>query len=526
MFKSRAAPVSRRNIVVIGQTQSGKTTLIRRLLHFCLDKNVEFDRAGGGFLSDTKVVTHHSFAWRKIRVNPLHRNSSPEVGLTHSARMDEACDSPKYKSNWKPVDPAFEITLLDTPGLDDSNLGASDEDHQYNILKELVLCKSVTAFVFVINSRSPFTGGFQRIFRQYWDAFKDFRTRFIVVHTYFDPLDEDYEPRQKECLRAFRKTFPETANIDMPHVFIDSMWGKSKRGFPEVKAAMAAESVNQLRMFVETRDSTSVDQITYRKTQRMMELDKQVMSHVQGLAAGLQETLDIEDEKQGEIFREMAELSRSIENLNSTIDGLERKIRAHDTLEAVSVVEKRVPDFPHELSWADRFQRWLSSQDDTVYLESPCAIHSLRTSTASTWSKWVDKEISDCQATATLRTRNFALHEGTIVALVLKKDLHKASIDAWQTDLTIAVRRRTTLQQKEKEKQNDYSASQEQWRRYADKSVSYAKVEALMKDPDLTLDTYIKMKSFYTFNVAKPRNAPEMFSTVLGLLPLIARPAT
>ncbi|KAG0014536.1 hypothetical protein BGZ81_000413, partial [Podila clonocystis] len=221
------------NILFLGETQSGKSTLIESLKKYADPDCVVIRRGiGDSIFSLTKRVIVTKIA-----------TASPAYYITEAGDRidygdfikgdtedyeDELDDRKTYRLQREDTkNEPVSFNLIDTPGLNDSAL--FDESNIAIIFKALAKVEAINLIVITI-SNNPFTEGRRDALQTYVDLLPEFNSNVVFVHTRFD-----YAKLHPDD-NLFSNAFTERKNIlnsilkrdSVPHLLIDNDIGTKK----------------------------------------------------------------------------------------------------------------------------------------------------------------------------------------------------------------------------------------------------------------------------------------------------------
>jgi len=182
-FKDEREDPDAKLIVMLGKTGSGKSTTCNRIM----GDTSEFGDGDG--------ATYAKYF--KTSDDP---QSCTQTNHKATVTIDE-----------------HKITVVDTPGFHDSNLG-KDREHSIRLCRYIKGCGGVSAFVFVHNEKR-FDQSFQEMLNAYFVMFgRAFFERMVIVFTAYDGIDKKKWDRKKgpkgltgEICRHFELDFQITA---------------------------------------------------------------------------------------------------------------------------------------------------------------------------------------------------------------------------------------------------------------------------------------------------------------------------
>ncbi|KAG0010042.1 hypothetical protein BGZ81_003021, partial [Podila clonocystis] len=226
------------NILFLGETQSGKSTMIESLKKYAdLDYIINWEKIGNKTLSCTRAVTSSSIETSL----PLHfvtktaKDGNVQVDYDDYLRMediedyeDALNDSETYHlKREESMVTNTKFNLIDTPGLNDTSV--FDEGNIAIVLKALQTIPTLHLFAITITD-SPFTEGLKNSLRAYLELLPEFSGNTMFVHTRIDyarlhPEDTEFANalmEKKTILQGLLKC------DSVPHLLIDNDIGTKK----------------------------------------------------------------------------------------------------------------------------------------------------------------------------------------------------------------------------------------------------------------------------------------------------------
>ncbi|KAF9278116.1 hypothetical protein BGZ74_003171, partial [Mortierella antarctica] len=220
------------NVLVLGETQSGKSTLIEHIRRYA-DPEVVFNTGaiGTGFLSHTQKVTIETVTTNlpgyqvvdkknknaKVNYGEYMKKYKDEYDYEDALNVRKGLESTRGPAR---LQETVKFNLIDTPGLNAT--GGDDEKHVQGIFGGLIEAKTIHLLIITISS-GPFTQGLQDAIKCYVDMFPDFNGIIAFVHTHFDY--KDFHHARKQASKAIELRTERLHDImgrtTFPHFKID-----------------------------------------------------------------------------------------------------------------------------------------------------------------------------------------------------------------------------------------------------------------------------------------------------------------
>lgn len=348
-------------ILLIGLTQSGKSTFVNWLRYLSQTHSDEEAPEGNGSTSCTKKCGIWDFNILLSDYRLLDRSGLKDIPLP-----DKEQDLLKEKGRWSdtnsklvPTNPADRVVtfrIVDTPGLDDSN--QQDTDNITEVLGTMNewlttgTNPTVNGLVFLIQSKSSFCASFQQLFKYYERCMPDLFGGLAMVNTKFSmkewktkrrQLLEDgtIEPSQfarSRIVRDRRSDFADLLGRDPPHWHLDS------KPFPEdprdpidnLQLLISLNTTIDLLKVMAAQKPFKISRMSYAKMAGDMAVDSMIRSFVERKMYAWQK------------FREL-EMAKANAEKRLYITNQERLLECEQKLKDLESDLKRV-DHPEEVT--------------------------------------------------------------------------------------------------------------------------------------------------------------------------------
>lgn len=193
------------------------------------------------------------------------------------------------------------LRWIDTPGLDDSY--AQDDKILAALLKKLCEWNTgLLATVCVVKHDVPNGNAFFKALQRYWHQFEPFQNNWIFVHTGWDPhSSDDYRGGETfESACALRKAAlivdlarhmgaSSSELVNCQHVFIENgglltakRVASRNKPIQELLKMEQAKSINRLLAAVLRNSPVKVRELPFRKSEKILDMDKQLRGIAQG----------------------------------------------------------------------------------------------------------------------------------------------------------------------------------------------------------------------------------------------------
>ncbi|KAI9238973.1 MAG: hypothetical protein BYD32DRAFT_460212 [Podila humilis] len=194
------------NVLILGETQSGKSTLIQYMQKY-VHPNVKIntDALGTGFLYHTRRVNITTITTNLPEYEVVDKKAPKGINVDYGEFLkipdayeyEDALNMRKgleMKQGTPRLTKKVNFSLIDTPGL--NSITGVDEANIQNIFQALNDAKIIHLLLITISSE-PFT---QSAIKAYVDMFPDFNGIIAFVHTHFDY--KNFHPARSQAAHA------------------------------------------------------------------------------------------------------------------------------------------------------------------------------------------------------------------------------------------------------------------------------------------------------------------------------------
>ncbi|KAF9901860.1 hypothetical protein EC991_005594, partial [Linnemannia zychae] len=350
------------NVLVLGGTQSGKSTLLEALKRYA-DPTYKINSAmiGSGNVSLTTQVRQEAINTQlpEYSVYKVDRSQRSEVQpkaqhrVHHDLFIKEDMDTYEEMLNgrreFQPEqmnpcsNPMTRFNIIDTPGL--NGIKDQDEDYIFKIISAL-RGQSID-LVLVTISRGAFTQGLQQALRSYMDLFPQLGDIMAFVHTHVDYLElhpgmTNFQSNMDEKMAALNNII----GRPFPHFWIDCDLETTK----PIRKCITNNTLRRiLRLAVENRPVAMLHSKTLNKTPKMKGIDRIIKSQVQAVTQAIESTLEFSDKDEGVLLRGVYIRATEISELQARINILQDLQRSYQTDELGLLFEERFDDIRRPL---------------------------------------------------------------------------------------------------------------------------------------------------------------------------------
>ena len=289
------------NVLVLGSTQAGKSSLIKKLQQLSVIEHGEEPAIGHGGISKTTEVTTYSLKIPFTEWQLVEKGSGTEIRVP---RDEESLFKKKGLASRKDMtveainpEPEYvHLNLIDTPGLSDS--AGRDAQHICKVLEILdqyskhPTLNYISAIFLVIKSTSPFSSNAKEIFKYYERCMPNLFRGAAIINTNFTVVDwkSDYQDAKRENERSVlpitntrmkkMQTRCDALSNDpefkeggsSQHFFIDS---KPETPFEEY---ITREQITDILRFTKYQPSLPIRQMWFCKTSDWLAVDAMLIN--------------------------------------------------------------------------------------------------------------------------------------------------------------------------------------------------------------------------------------------------------
>lgn len=343
--------------VLIGTSQSGKSTFVNYILEQNLGPGSS-KKAKEGTNNQACTTTCTTYSLPKYRAFAFPRCPTTFENLEDRKRF-VTTPHEKYhegKTEWK-----SNLTLIDTPGLDDSKGEAEDEKIVVKILQTLKRAGKLSCVIFVVKFDKPFSNSFQKHFEYYRKMLPAMKNNFVIVHTKCSMLEAGFDPGAiAERKKVFKKVFKDAS---ASHVFIELKPGPDNvfNPFYQYKKLLAQQTLHCLLAMLDSYSAIETTEIKYVKSARVLASDKRLLQRIDGLLQGMRETLQTIESQYSDGIENYQSVQGLFEEKSTTTMQKKRRLEQLDSEDDYFLAERSV-----EKGWMGTF-----FSDPAITYESP-----------------------------------------------------------------------------------------------------------------------------------------------------------
>ncbi|KAG0022121.1 hypothetical protein BGZ81_008657 [Podila clonocystis] len=320
------------NILILGETQSGKSTLVEFLSAYANPSYViKEDNVGDGIFSKTE----------QVKTTAIHTDL-PSYFVSDKAGKqvdygkficqdqedyeDELNERKKYQlKRGDPTAATATFNLIDTPGLNDT--GKFDESNIATIFKALEAIKSVHLVVITV-ANNPFTEGLQNAIKAYIDLLPDFNGSLVFVHTKVDYAK--MHPNQRQFIESYAEKKTILNNLagrdSVPHLLIDNDIVSTR----VIRNCITKNMHRELLDMAQLNQPVALQLMVMNKTEKIRIIDNILKAKVEAIIAQQEKTLGAKDQARHVVLAAISELKDRMNMHEQRRQDIERDRRFND----------------------------------------------------------------------------------------------------------------------------------------------------------------------------------------------------
>ncbi|KAG0076370.1 hypothetical protein BGZ93_001784 [Podila epicladia] len=335
------------NVLVLGETQSGKSTLIQYMRKYAEPTTVIDTAAlGTGFLSHTqevirtKVFTDLPEYYVEEKKGVDRVNYGEFLNIPDEYDYEDALNLRKgleTKKGAAQLPKKVKFNLIDTPGLNATQ--GDDEKHVQKIFRGLNEAKTIHLLLITISS-GPFTQGLKDAIRAYVDMFPGFNGIIAFVHTHFDY--KNFHPARAQVSHAIDLRTESLHEImgrtTFPHFKIDcDVYNKKP-----IRDCITQNTIQKILELATFNQPVNMLQTVVNKTRKMRDIDNILKDKFEATSATIEKTLRFKVPEEGDLLAEIFHNETNVHKLEARIKVLiEFFVRHNVTLLEVLHEERR-----------------------------------------------------------------------------------------------------------------------------------------------------------------------------------------
>ncbi|KAK6354298.1 hypothetical protein TWF730_008709 [Orbilia blumenaviensis] len=272
------------NVLIVGETQQGKSTLIKRIHSYAgvEDVGIEIGRANISCTRDTRPyeidVPLRSYHLEDANTKETIKFKHTKKDLTKllSYNNDEARvveDSLGPGSSF----PTVRFLILDTPGLSDTE--EKDTEIMAGILAKINGLGHIDAVAYVRNVGKPYSNSFKSFFQYLQRSMPSLANGVIIIHTSYttagicQSLEEN-----RDWAEIRREGFKQSMNLELLHFFMDN---EPDEDSPlDIMLSLNATYLLLSHIHVQGKSPHPASSFRLLKTPRMLKIDSIILDKI------------------------------------------------------------------------------------------------------------------------------------------------------------------------------------------------------------------------------------------------------
>ena len=324
------------NVLVIGETQSGKSTLIQYMRKYANPyQKIDTSAIGTGYLSHSTKVANVSIT-TNLPEYYISDTKDPKIRLDYEEFINIPCpyeyeDAINMRKGLTMIpgepllDKEVNIKLVDTPGLN-ATLG-DDEANIQKIFDALIDAKSIHLILITVSS-GPFTHGLQDAIQAYLNMFPGFNGIIAFVHTHFDykyrhpanPLVSNAIDRRTQSLhKIMRRT-------SFAHFKIDCDIYNKKA----IRECITQNTIQKILALATLNQPIDMLHTVINKTRKMRDIDNILRDKFEATSLTIEKTLRFNNKEEGDLLAQIYRNETTVHKLEAQIKVLDEFFARHD----------------------------------------------------------------------------------------------------------------------------------------------------------------------------------------------------
>ncbi|KAG0076371.1 hypothetical protein BGZ93_003324, partial [Podila epicladia] len=328
------------NVLVVGETQSGKSTLIQYMKKYADPTEVsDSSTLGNGAHSKTMEVISTSITTDLPEYHVIKKGGDRLRYGVHGDVYDyeeflERKDLELKKGSPR-LDKKVQFNLIDTPGLN-TTVG-DDETHIQKIFDALIKAKKIHLLLITV-SCGPVTRGFKDAIQACADMFPGLKGIIAFVHTHF--CYDNLHPARTQASQAFDIRAQSLHKImgreSFPHFKIDChVHGQVTRD------CITRSTIQRILELARFNHPVDMIHTTINKTPRMSVIDSILQDKFKAIYECMHMTLSVKDREQADFLKEIFYRETKVHKLEAQIKVLDEYLSHHDVAQLELLHEDR-----------------------------------------------------------------------------------------------------------------------------------------------------------------------------------------
>ena len=316
-------------VLVVGETQHGKSTLIRQIGRYAGATDLDI-KIGRGSKSCTTAVGQHAFSIPLQRYQLVDIDQKPitEQKFTDLCKLTTRQAMAKAEAPEGGRSTLFEF--IDTPGLDDSD--ENDLDIMAGIISRLTELRHLNGIIYVRSIDTPFSNSFSKFFSYIQQSLQSISAGIVIAHTRYTTEETAKHLKDNASLQKLRReAFKKATHLDACHFFMDNLPDPDE----PFAVVQSMNEIYRLLLFMRSQKAINTADLKLLKTKRMEYVDAHVVAALGTVRSKLESrwNAEVAAEKgaRQELFRKVREISNK-RTLHETHKAEIQAIRSEDSI--------------------------------------------------------------------------------------------------------------------------------------------------------------------------------------------------
>ncbi|KAF9278115.1 hypothetical protein BGZ74_003170 [Mortierella antarctica] len=320
------------NVLVLGETQSGKSTLIQYMKKYAdSTKAIDSSAIGNSIHSHTMDVISTPITtdlpeYHVIKECGSKFNYGEHMMGEDACDYEESleCNNLRLEKGNSRLGKKVRFNLIDTPGLNTSE--GDDETHILKIFDALIEAKTIHLLLITISCRPP-NQEFKDVIQAYADMFHGFKGIIAFVHTSF--CYKNLHPTRNQACQAVVLRMQSLHEImgreSFPHFKIDCHVHKQA-----TRDCITRNTIQNILELARLNHPVDMLHTTINKTPRMKTIDSILQDKVVAMYECMLKTLRFKDGEQADLLKAIYGRETEVHKLEAQIKALDEYLSHHD----------------------------------------------------------------------------------------------------------------------------------------------------------------------------------------------------
>ena len=412
------------NVLVTGECQQGKRTLIRQFARYAKIPNLQIG-IGSGSVRCTTEVANYDMAVTLREYQLIDSNNQIIANRQYSDLVELRPEQARVVEIQSATAPGHRFRFIDTPGMNDTF--GEDFSIMSRILSRAADLGHINALVYVRDVESGFGSSFQRFFNYIRKSMPSLCNGLIIVHSRYtvDRVEELLDENQRlDEIR--RQAFQATAHLELQHFFMDNDPAPTS----PFAVLQSLNEVYRLLLHISSQRPLPVQNVKLLKTEVMRHLDIHVINTLGGLARKLEKEWSLEKSHADILKANVMSAQEEITKLKNRIRTNEKQVQELGSDDEVLLGTKSCV-VPYSFVGHLLLQGQLNLGTCPLRYDSDHVISSVEKS-CSNGSEWLSEELRGTSWRASITSKLFRDINGSATFYSTSALMHKREVNALQ----------------------------------------------------------------------------------------------